>query len=407
MNEIKVLWLDDESEEFLANEDWRAQFEDEGITLYPEKFAIDAIERIKEDPKQWDLILLDAMGYKKEGSTLNTAGLTSTIQEILKAAAVNNVNLPYFIYTGQDKLFDDEEFTDSYPKEIIYSKSYEGTERLISNIKKLVLSKEDRILKDRYHYVFDAIDYLGLKQSEQKLLTFLKSIHSKDHGDRHYSIKDLRVILEEIFYSLMRDDRCIVPKECYLKGNREVNMADTIRYIRGEQTSYEFGRNQGFNGFGVIDLEGPVYPNLMASNIETIYKFSSAVDSHVKRQAKPDLGDMVELCMDYDNRLPGNYMPYSLVYQLCDVLMYTASYVKSHPNAEINRKRVFQLRDEINTGCVFEETDGILHFGEHCWADKKDFNKGDKVNLKQVCLKVNPREQYKFKILSTQKNRKN
>ena len=103
MNEIKVLWLDDESEEFLANEDWRAQFEDEGITLYPEKFAIDAIERIKEDPKQWDLILLDAMGYKKEGSTLNTAGLTSTIQEILKAAAVNNVNLPYFIYTGQDK----------------------------------------------------------------------------------------------------------------------------------------------------------------------------------------------------------------------------------------------------------------------------------------------------------------
>ena len=26
MNEIKVLWLDDESEEFLANEDWRAQF---------------------------------------------------------------------------------------------------------------------------------------------------------------------------------------------------------------------------------------------------------------------------------------------------------------------------------------------------------------------------------------------
>ena len=48
MNEIKVLWLDDESEEFLANEDWRAQFEDEGITLYPEKFAIDAIERIKE-----------------------------------------------------------------------------------------------------------------------------------------------------------------------------------------------------------------------------------------------------------------------------------------------------------------------------------------------------------------------
>ena len=121
MNEIKVLWLDDESAEFLANEDWRAQFEDEGITLCPEKYAIDAIERIKENPKQWDLVLLDAMGYKKEGSGLNTAGLSSTIQEILKAGAVNNVNIPYFIYTGQDKLFDDEEFTDSYSKDIIYN----------------------------------------------------------------------------------------------------------------------------------------------------------------------------------------------------------------------------------------------------------------------------------------------
>ena len=53
MNEIKVLWLDDESAEFLSNEDWRAQFEDEGITLCPEKYAVDAIERIKENPKQW------------------------------------------------------------------------------------------------------------------------------------------------------------------------------------------------------------------------------------------------------------------------------------------------------------------------------------------------------------------
>ena len=39
MNEIKVLWLDDESEEMLSNEDWRAQFEDEGIVLHAEKYA--------------------------------------------------------------------------------------------------------------------------------------------------------------------------------------------------------------------------------------------------------------------------------------------------------------------------------------------------------------------------------
>ena len=407
MNEIKVLWLDDESAEFLANEDWRAQFEDEGITLWPEKYAVDAIERIKENPKQWDLVLLDAMGYKKEGSGLNTAGLSSTIQEILKAGAVNNVNIPYFIYTGQDKLFDDEEFTDSYSKDIIYSKSYEGTERLICDIKKLVLSKEDRVLKDMYHNVFDAIDYLELKETEKKLLGFLRVIHNKESRASRNPMTDLRVILEEVFYSLIRKDRGIVPEECYLKGNRDINMTDTIRYVSGKQTSFEFGMNQVNNSFGVINIDGPIYPFLMSCNIETIYKYTSAVDSHVRRQANPDKGDMTEQCMDYDNRVTGSYMAYSFVYQLCDVLTYTASYVKSHPSAELNRKRVFQLRDELNAGCVFEETDGVLHFGEYCWADKKDFNEGETINLRQVCLEVNPKDKYRFKIKTTQKRRKN
>ena len=65
MSEIKVLWLDDESDKLLSNEDWRAQFEDEGIVLHAEKYAEQAIERIKENPTEWDLVLLDAIGYKK------------------------------------------------------------------------------------------------------------------------------------------------------------------------------------------------------------------------------------------------------------------------------------------------------------------------------------------------------
>ena len=62
MNEIKVLWLDDDSEEMLSNEDWRAQFEDEGIVLHAEKYAEQFIERLKENPGSWDLVLLDAIG---------------------------------------------------------------------------------------------------------------------------------------------------------------------------------------------------------------------------------------------------------------------------------------------------------------------------------------------------------
>lgn len=399
MNEIKVLWLDDQAEEFLANEDWRVQFEDEGITLYPEKYAVDAIERLKENPKQWDLVLLDAMGYKKEGSGWNTAGLSSTIQEILKVGAVNNIDIPYYIFTGQDKLFDDEEFTDSYPKEIIYSKSYEDTERLINDIKKLVLSQEDRVLKDMYHKVFEAIEYLGLKESEQKLLGFLKAVHYKEHRLHRTPITDLRVILEELFHALARPEIGLIPEECRKSDKAELNMADILLYTSGEQTKSEFGKSPAYGGCGVIDLEGPIYPSLMSSFINMLYVFVSSTDSHVKRKIEEEKLELKDQCMQYADKVESSYIGFSFVYQICDVLTYTAAYVKNHTDPEFNRQRVYQLRDDVNSGCKVTVTDGVMHFGERCWADPTKFKEGESLNLKKVRLVRAQNGNFKFKLI--------
>ena len=98
MNEIKVLWLDDESENMLSNEDWRAQFEDEGIVLHAEKYAEQFVERLKDNPRAWDLALLDAVGYINEGAGWDKSGLNYAIQQVQKIAYTNNINLPIFIY---------------------------------------------------------------------------------------------------------------------------------------------------------------------------------------------------------------------------------------------------------------------------------------------------------------------
>lgn len=79
--------------------------------------------------------------------------------------------------------------------------------------------------------------------------------------------------------------------------------------------------------------------------------------------------------MQYSAKVEGGYIGFSFAYQICDVLTYTAAYVKSHPDPVLNRRRVYQLRDDHNSGCKIETTDGIMHFGKHCWADSSEFQK--------------------------------
>lgn len=398
MSNINVLWLDDESDEMLEDEDWRAQFEDENITLHAEKYADQAILRIKENPGEWDIIVLDAIGYRKEGAALNGAGLSYAILEIRKVEMTHNIQLPIFIYTGQDSLFEDDEFIDSYPDIPIYRKGWKGTESLINDIKKQVSSRVDRAIKVMYPQVFDSIKYLGLKESEQKLLGFLKAVHYKEYRLQRTPITDLRIILEELFHALIKPENGLIPQECYKSDKRELNMADVILYMSGEQTKSEFGKAPAYGGVGVVDLEGPIYPALMSSFINTLYVYVSATDSHVKRIIDDEKTEFKNQCMQYSAKVEGSYIGFSFAYQICDILTYTAAYVKNHPDPVMNRCRVYQLRDDHNSGCKIETTDGIMHFGKHCWADSSEFNEGESLNLKKIKLETTPKGVFKYKI---------
>lgn len=399
MNEIKVLWLDDESDVMLSNEDWRAQFEDEGIVLYAEKYAEHLINRLKDNPGYWDLVLLDAIGYKNEGSGLNNAGLAYAIRQVQKIAAANNVSLPVFIYTGQDSLFEDTEFTDSYSDVPIYRKGWTGTEQLIEGIKKIASTREDRSIMDLYPKVFDAIGYLGLKETEQKLLGFLKAVHYKEYRLQRTPITDLRVILEEIFHALIKPEIGLIPEECRKSNKTELNMADILLYTSGEQTKSEFGRAPKYGGCGVIDLEGPIYPSLMSSFINMLYIFVSSTDSHVKRKIEEEKLELKDQCMQYADKVESSHIGFSFVYQICDVLTYTAAYVKNHRDSELNRQRVYQLRDDVNSGCKVTVTDGVMHFGERCWADPTEFKEGESLDLKKVRLVRTQNGNFKFKLI--------
>ncbi|MBO5815469.1 MAG: hypothetical protein J6R30_05080 [Bacteroidales bacterium] len=386
MNEIKVLWLDDESEEMLSNEDWRAQFEDEGIVLHAEKYAEQFVERLKDNPGAWDLALLDAVGYINEGAGWDKSGLNYAIQQIQKIAYTNNINLPIFIFTGQIKLFDNQEFINSYRDIPIYRKGWEGTEQLIEDIKKLASTREDRAVMDMYPKVFEATKHLDLNEESQEiLLGFLKAFHFKEYRNKRPGIAKLRKVLEYLFHSLIRQEVGLIPSECYKQDGNELNLRDIVLYLCGEQTNNEYGKDIKNNAFGVIDIEGPILPYLMAQNLKTIYLYTTVTDSHVMRVnnenfiKEDEWSKLKRACVEYATETGGIYSSYFLVYQLCDIIMYLAAYKNSHSNPVQNRQRVYKLRDDIEAGVSFKITDGILHYGDKCWAEeeKKDSNNQD------------------------------
>ena len=391
---IEVLWIDDEWENQVA---FRELCLMENIMIHPFKYANDGLARIKENPKRWDLVLLDAQGLKAEGMALGQSGLISSVNAIKDIGFEIGVKIPYFIFTGQENLLSSEDFLASYDKTCIFSKGNDML-RLIQCIKELVSSREDMVVKDLYPKVFEAVNFLGLKESEQKLLGFLKAVHYKEYRLQRTPITDLRIILEELFHALIKPEIGLIPQECYKSDRRELNMADVILYMSGEQTKSEFGKAPAYGGVGVVDLEGPIYPALMSSFINTLYVYVSATDSHVKRIIDDEKTEFKNQCMQYSAKVEGSYIGFSFAYQICDILTYTAAYVKNHPDPVLNRRRVYQLRDDHNSGCKIETTDGIMHFGKHCWADSSEFNDGESLNLKKIKLETTPKGVFKYKI---------
>ena len=119
----------------------------------------------------------------------------------------------------------------------------------------------------------------------------------------------------------------------------------------------------------------------------------------MKRKIEEEKLELKDQCMQYADKVESSYIGFSFVYQICDVLTYTAAYVKNHTDPELNRQRVYQLRDDVNSGCKVTVTDGVMHFGERCWADPTKFKEGESLNLKKVRLVRAQNGNFKFKLI--------
>lgn len=312
-----ILWIDD---------NWKAQkaflrtCKREGMNISAYTTRIEGIRHLKDNLDVWDAVILDARMYDaSEDESPSTSGMYKCREEIIRLQ--HKKHLPVFIFTGEEDLFNDDEFNNATAHK--YFSKLRG-EELIESLLDTLKNSDDAEIKNRFKDVFGALEnfitdeeyYLQCTNTLVKLLK--KAKHVKDcNSDVDYN--DIRKVLECMLYSCV--DHGIIPEILYNKTdsskdekNMSLAVGNCIHYLRGEKVKFVNVRygNEG-------DRITPYY----ITSILFLLKSIGDTGSHAERGEPSPLTD---------------YCLYSLAFGLCEVIMWFNKYLLDHPDKDENRK---------------------------------------------------------------------
>ena len=169
-----VLWLDDEPEEMSLFEE--ISKDDYSLKLEVYKTRKKGIDALKDNVEHWDAVLLDArMFYESEDEALSLKGLNEVIRSLDMIALRKKI--PYFIFTGQSKLLENNDFEDSFGA-FYYKGDQSEWRRLWEDMLSAIKATKENQIKAKYQDVFDALTSMKLpRETESILLDILLPLH--------------------------------------------------------------------------------------------------------------------------------------------------------------------------------------------------------------------------------------
>ncbi len=273
-------------------------------------------------------------------------------------------NEPWFVFSGQTDVIKSESSIRSMLEEedcqrdyadIIYVKS-EDNDKLIEDIRSSVSDKSVWQVKNKYKQVLSVFDVIG-DDSQGALLDMLLFIEGYKPLDHKVYYTQLRIILEWMFRHAnqigLLHDKCIDDKG-------KVNLTESSLFLAGEQTKY----------IGVKCKERH-FPKLIAENIKNLL-FITGGASHT---TEPDDKELINL-QDYWKSVNTPYLLYSLIFALCDILVWYNRYQKENNNygdnvskweevslRSITNDTAIRFSDNNITGIVEQDDKGNYHCG--------------------------------------------
>jgi hypothetical protein len=320
-----VLWFEDEFNNANLQEIADKAYDEYSIKLNGFESAEEGLKILEVESDFFDAILLDARFYLNKDDISGTEDLKglSRIWKKLDQLEASGIIFPRFILSGQTALSKDSTFSDTYGG--FYSKHEpEDINRLFNDI---IIAADKRIetqIRHKYADVFDvcAEKYIGEKAAKILMDILLSmSNHAEKFDDENY-FNGLRKVVEYVFRASNKlgllHDRCI--------QNDEVNLTWSSLFMAGREVELKSSNNK-------ISCSKTHFPVILANNVRSILNISNSA-SHTEA----DDNDNGKISFsEYKEQIPSNYLLYSLIYQVMDLLIWYKKYADENPFKEKNK----------------------------------------------------------------------
>ena len=309
---INVLWIDDE---FQKNQAFieLAYLHDINITAF--ESSEEGIYELEINPSKYDAVILDANVKNLANDELtDTVGLRKT-RDFLIGMHGRNIDLPYFIFTGQPEFVDSKPFNDAFGN--FYIKAMDE-ETLLSDIIQSVSESEIRKIRNEYKSVFRIIEKHFSKAVRDNIFNILRNLKNHSIEDKGYSsFTQLRIILEEVFRIFNKVG--ILHDSCIVDG--KVNLSESSMFLSGSRTRH-------------LDLECSKshFTPLISTMVKEII-FITGAASHSSGNSTKNTYDIKA----HKNQVNSPYLFYACTFKLLDVLLWTGKYIEENSDIETNR----------------------------------------------------------------------
>lgn len=326
---LNVLWVENDPEVLTA---YPIEAEFFGLHLHAFECWDDALQALSSDYDKWDAIILDAKcKHHKDSADNATRFLIEVSNSLTRLNSEKKRQINWYILSGgsEQEISDlipceRDKWDGDWPKKF-YSKNTDR-EMLYRRIRYHVKHSDSTNLKTvLYRSVFEAIQKANLDEEVEFLMTdLLMPIHFEEINNLDYNnrLSMVRKVIEYIFKSMIKNG--ILPESFYIgrSGKKEINLSWSSLFLSGKPDPKS----------NVI-TDKIIFPQVLGNNVKNMI-FGTGAYVHTEEKEREDTQRIHEyLQMTGES----SYLVRSYAMQLCDFILWYNSYLKQHPDKEINR----------------------------------------------------------------------
>ena len=264
---ISILLVDDNTEDdFFEPLADRAKIT-VGFNLYQSRTWEEALQRIEEDPYEFQGLILDGKGQKTKTSKAEDDGFLKTVLERLKEKTREGYFIPYVIYTGYA-----EELNRYFDGEPIFWKGKGEEEKMFNTLKEQVVITDVLRCRQLYPELFILFKNQRLSRTlEPELAKAMEVSENSFVGKGRDVAQSLRLLLESSFMTLHNLDPQMIAAR-FIEGTYP-NVNGIIKHLAGSPEWDRTNREMIYNSD--VILPPHVYPIL-----KVLHELTSSTAMH-------------------------------------------------------------------------------------------------------------------------------